>query len=75
MKKRDIELGIERLKGIQIEISGLLVEAEGIVKECDEREWQKARPYWINNIEVALDACMEMWTMSDTILALEGLIE
>jgi hypothetical protein len=35
MSKKDIELGVERLKEIQKEIDGLLVEAEGIVKKCD----------------------------------------
>jgi hypothetical protein len=68
MSKKDIELGVERLKEIQKEIDGLLVEAEGIVKKCDYGQ------HWITYLNAALDYRMKMWTMNDTILALEALV-
>jgi hypothetical protein len=75
MSKEEIIVGVERLREIQKEISDLVGEAEGIVKDCDYGEFRKAQRYWIIQIKDALDSKLERWNMADSISALEGLVE
>jgi len=75
MEKEEIMEGIKRLKEIKQSILDLVGEAEGILKDCNKREFERAQPLWINRITTSLEGRMELWNMEDSIEILEGLLK